>query len=149
MPSTLVVSQQLALVTAAIFAGAAIYINIAEQPARLQLDPDALLTQWKPSYARGLIMQSSLVIVSGVLGVLVYFGTWDWRWLLGAALILANWPYTLGVVLPVNKRLEATTPESANAKTRDLVETWGKLHAVRSALGFGATLVYLWATVKA
>ena len=149
MPSTLVVSQQLALVTAAIFAGAAIYINIAEQPARLQLDPGALLRQWKPSYARGLIMQSSLVIMSGVLGGLVYFGTWDWRWLLGAVLILANWPYTLWVVIPVNKRLEATTPESANAETRDLVKTWGKLHAVRSALGLGATLVYLWATVKA
>ena len=149
MPSTVVVSQQLALVTAAIFAGAAIYINIAEQPARLQLDPGALLTQWKPSYARGLIMQSSLVIMSGVLGGLVYFGTWDWRWLLGAALILANWPYTLGFVLPVNKRLETMLPGSANAETRGLVETWGKLHAVRSALGLGATLVYLWAAVKA
>jgi Anthrone oxygenase len=149
MPSALVVGQQLALVTAAIFAGAAIYINIAEQPARLQLDPGALLAQWKPSYARGLIMQSSLVIVSGVLGVLAYLGSWDWRWLVGAVLILANWPYTLRVVLPVNKRLEATPPGSANAETRGLVETWGKLHAVRSALGLGATLVYLWATLKA
>src|SRR4029450_1804858 len=149
MPSVLIVSQQLALVSAAVFTGAAIYINLAEQPARLQLDPRPLLAQLKPSYARGLIMQSSLVIVSGVLGVVVYFGTWDWRWLLGAILILANWPYTLGVVFPVNKRLEATQPESANAETRDLIETWGKLHAVRSALGLGATLVYLWATLKA
>src|SRR5215475_13273754 len=147
MPTMLVLGQQLALVTAAIFTGAAIYINIAEQPARLQLEPGALLTQWKPSYARGLIMQSSLAIISGVLGLLVYFGTWDWRWLLGALLILANWPYTLWVVIPVNKRLEATPPESANAETRGLVETWGKLHAVRSALGVGATVIYLWATL--
>jgi Anthrone oxygenase len=85
----------------------------------------------------------------GKLGVLAYFGTWDWRWLLGAVLILANWPYTLAIVLPVNKRLEATPPGSANAETRSLVETWGKLHAVRSALGLATTLIYLWATLKA
>ena len=142
MPSMLVVGQQLALVAAAIFTGAAIYINVAEEPARLQLDPGALLAQWKRSYARGLIMQFSLVIMSGALDVLVYFGSWDWHWLLGAVLILANWPYTLAVVLPVNKRLEATLPQAANAETRGPVETWGKLHAVRSALGLGATLVY-------
>src|SRR5262245_65947986 len=94
MPSTFV-SQQLALVAAAIFTGAAIYINIAEQPARLQLDPGALLTQWRSSYARGLIMQSSLVIMSGALGVMVYFGTWDWSCLLGAVLMFELWPFQL------------------------------------------------------
>jgi hypothetical protein len=94
-------------------------------------------------------MQSSLVIVSAALGVLVYFGTWDWRWLFGVVLILANWPYTLGVIFPVNKRLAATPLGSANAETRGLVEAWGKLHAVRSVLGVGATLVYLWATLNA
>src|SRR5262249_19598242 len=62
-----------------------------------------------------------------------------WRWLAGAALIFANWPYTLLVILPVNKRIGATPLDAANAETRGLIETWGRLHAGRSALGVAAT----------
>jgi hypothetical protein len=145
LPPVDILSQLFALVTAALFTGAAIYINFAEQPARLGLDDKALLRQWKSSYARGFAMQASLALASALFGLLTFWLTRDWRWLVGGLLIFANWPYTLLVILPVNKRLDATPVEAANGVTRRAIEIWGTMHAGRSLLGLLATLVYLWA----
>jgi hypothetical protein len=68
-------------------------------------------------------------------GLLAYLNTLDWRWLLGAIVLLANWPYTLFVIAPTNNRLMDTPPEAATAETRRMLERWGALHAGRSALG--------------
>ena len=136
---------QLAFMMAAVFTGAAIYINIVEQPARLQLDDHSLLTEWKPAYQRGYIMQASLVVVGGVLGLVAFLSTLEWRCLLGAVVLLANWPYTIYVIMPTNRRLMDTPPEDATAETRQMIRQWGILHAARSALGLLATLMFLWA----
>jgi Domain of unknown function (DUF1772) len=136
---------QLALIAAAAFAGAAIYVNVAEQPARLVLDDRAMLAQWKRSYDNASVMQAGLALVACALGVVAFFLSHDWRWLLGALLILAPWPWTIFVIMPVNRRLKATAPDAVQSDTRASVEHWGRLHAGRSAFGIAATLVYLWA----
>jgi hypothetical protein len=146
MPLETFMAEELALATAAAFTGAAIYVNVAEQPARLGIDDKALLAEWKLSYARGFAMQASLALASALFGLLAFWLTRDWRALVGAAVIFSNWPYTLLVILPVNKRIAATPPDAASATTRGLVQTWGRLHAGRSALGLAATLMFLWSS---
>ncbi len=133
----------LALMTAAAFAGAAIYINVAEHPARLKLDAGPLLTQWKPAYHAGFIMQASLAVISGACAIVAFFFDWDWKWLVGAATILANWPYTLYVIMPTNHKLNAIDPASGSPDIHPLLVRWGYLHAARSALGAIATILFL------
>jgi len=92
----------------------------------------------------GYVMQASLAIVGGLIGLVAYMSTFDWRWLLGAVVLPANWPYTIFVVMPINRRLMDTLPEVATSETRRMLEWLGALHAGRSALGLVATLIFLW-----
>jgi len=138
----------LALIASAIFAGAAFYVNVAEQPARLSLDDRALLTEWKPSYQRGAAMQAPLALAGFLLGMLAWWRIEHLGFLIGALLIIAPWPWTLIVIKPTNDALLATDLDQAGPATRALIAKWGAIHAVRTVLGGLATAAFFWACVS-
>ncbi len=134
----------LALSASALFAGAAVYVSVAEQPARLALDDRALLTQWKPAYRRGAAMQAPLALIGCILGLMAWRQNGAWQWLAGAIVLVSAWPYTLLVIAPTNNELSGTSVSDAGPRTRTLVEKWGRLHAGRSALGVLAMMLFVW-----
>ena len=138
----------LALIASAIFCGAALYVNVAEQPARLSLDDRALLAEWKPSYKRGAAMQAPLALVGFLLGLLAWWQTAHPGFLIGAIAMIAPWPWTLIGIKPTNDALLATDPEKAGPQTRALIVRWGAIHGVRTVLGALATVAFLWACTR-
>jgi hypothetical protein len=133
---------QLALVVAAAFTGAAVYVGACEQPARLALDDRAMLTQWKPAYKHGALMQAPLALVGTIFGLIARWESREWLWLAGSASLIAPLPYTLLVIKPTNDALLAADPQQAGAQTRALIEKWGRLHAARTAFGGLATVFF-------
>jgi Domain of unknown function (DUF1772) len=135
----------LALAVAALFTGAAFYVNFAEQPARMTLDDRSALAEWKPAYKRGFAMQASLAMLGGLLGAVAWWQTGIAAFLVGTLCILAPWPWTLLVIRPVNDTLMATDLAKSGSETRALIVKWNRLHAVRTLLGAAAVLSFLFA----
>jgi Domain of unknown function (DUF1772) len=138
----------LALMAASMFTGAALYINVVEQPARLMLDDESLLAQWTTAYRRGTAMQAPLAAIGCILGLLAWWQSGRAEFLIGALLMIANWPYTLLGIMPTNKRLTDTELASAGSRSRALIVKWNTLHAVRTGLGLAATLIFVWGLVS-
>jgi hypothetical protein len=134
----------LALAFAAAFTGAALYINLVEQPARLALDDGALLSEWRPSDRRGFAMLASLALIAAALALTADFQNQDVRWLIGAIIIIASWPYTFFAMVPMNNRI-LTLSAAESGAARELVRTWGLLEYGQTAIGLVACGVFLWA----
>ncbi len=135
--------QFVATLCAALFAGAAVYITLAEHPARMTCETRVAAAVWAQSYKRAAVMQATLAIVSFLTGIAAAWLGGGLMWLVAAVVIGSVVPFTLIVVKPTNDALFAPDRDLASAATRALLEKWGRLHAVRSGLSLLATLLYL------
>ena len=132
-----------ATLSGALFAGAALYINVAEHPARMGLDTRVAALQWAPSYARATWLQAPLALVSLACGAAAWLLGAGLGWLIAALLVGAVVPFTFIVIMPTNTKLLAPGRDLGSAETRDLLVGWGRLHAVRTVLSLVGTAVYL------
>ncbi len=138
-----------AILSCALFAGAALYISLAEHPARMQCGTELAATVFGPSYHRAAVMQVPLALVAGVSAV----GSWwldnSMLWIAGAVLIFGVVPFTLIFILPTNKRLLSAGIDRRSTDAHELLVRWGRLHAVRTGASLSATILFLIAALGA
>lgn len=142
-------AQFVAVFCCTVFAGAALYINLVEHPARMDCDTKTAVTVWAPSYKRATMMQAPLAILSFSAGVSAWLLGGGIMWFIGAALIGLVVPFTFLAIMPTNHQLLVPGRDLASDETRALLEKWGKLHAVRTVLGLFASGIYIIELFKA
>lgn len=141
------IAGSLALAAAAAFTGASLYVNFVEQPSRLALDDAALLEEWEDSDHRGFVILAGLALLSALFGFIDYKTSDDFRWLVGAATIIAAWPFMFFAVVPLNNRILGLIAAEAGPEARKTIELWGRLEFILTALGALATGIFIYATV--
>lgn len=135
--------QVLATLACAIFAGAAIYVNLVEHPARMSCGTEAAVAQWAPSYKRATWLQAPLAVSGSAFAVLAWVsGSGVW-WLVGGVLLGLVIPFTFGAIMPTNKRLLASDLDKRSDEARNLLERWNRLHGVRSLLSGVALVIFV------
>lgn len=140
----MIVLEMIAILSCAVFAGAALYINIAEHPARLECGVQLAATVFGPSYRRAAVMQASLAMVATIAGVALAMTGGSGLWYLGAALIFFVVPFTFVAIMPTNRRLLVPKTDRGSAETEGLLKKWGALHAVRSTASTIAAILYVY-----
>lgn len=130
-----------ATLAAGLFAGAAVYVTIAEHPARIDCGPALAIKEFGPSYRRAAVMQGGLAVIGLLAAVAAWYQGSGVGWLVCGLLLGALVPFTLIVIMPTNRRLLDPGLEGGSGEARELLARWGRLHAVRTVVGvavFGA-----------
>jgi hypothetical protein len=128
---------------AGLFAGAAIYINAVEHPARMSCGTDVAVREFGPSYRRATLMQAPLAVVGCLSGLVAAWQDADLVVALAAVLLGVVVPFTLLVIAPTNQRLLSPDLDAGGPDATALLNRWGRLHAVRSALASASFLIFL------
>ncbi|HYL83313.1 MAG TPA: DUF1772 domain-containing protein [Candidatus Angelobacter sp.] len=142
------VPEIVAALASGIFAGAAVYVSFVEQPARISCGVEPAVTEWRPSYKRGTMMQAPLAAIGSIAAFVSWWFDRGLAWLIGGLFLLLIIPFTLVVILPTNKRLESEQLDLQSDEAAFLLRRWGRLHAVRSILSVLAFIIFVFLLLR-
>ena|SRR6266849_3071238 len=131
-----------------LFAGAALYVNLVEHPARMECGTELAIAEFAPSYGRATVLQVSLALIGALCGTLAWFWDRSLIWLIAAGLLLSGIPFTLFVILPTNKQLLDPSLDRRSEQAHLLLTRWGQLHAVRTVVSLAALVLFLMLLAK-
>ncbi len=141
--------QFITVFSATLYAGLAIYINVVEHPARMNLKTKPAAQEWAPSYRRATILQAILSAFAVAGGMTTWLLIGGVMWAAGTIIMALVIPVSLLLILPVNYKLTDPERDKKSDRTRELLSQWGYRHTVRTVLSVIAAIIFTWQVVSA
>merc|ERR1712062_26798 len=144
----------LSTLTAGLFTGGALYINIVESPARATHEPEEALRIWRPSFVRAKKYLSKLAVVSGLTSVSAAYclsgEVCPLSWFAAGCAMLTIPPLTMVFIVPGNNELmdENLCNELSDDAVEEKLAMWNRRHAMRSLIALGSFTYMVWLISK-
>jgi hypothetical protein len=137
------VCELLAASASGLFTGAALFMHFVEHPARMELGPALGVPSFAAMYQRAAIMQPLLAFLSFFGGAAAWLAGANAWWLMGGIIMGSLFPYTLILMLPLNKELTDPGLDTNSPRAAELLERWGNLHKYRAYAALVAFFIFL------
>ncbi len=134
-------AEIISFICTGLFAGAALYVSVVEHPARMANTLVVALAEFRPSYKRAAAMQVILAVAGAAGAVGAYFLGRGISTLVAGIVLATVIPFTLIVMMPINRQLLDETRTAQTPDTEVLLEKWGSLHNVRTVAGLLALVI--------
>lgn len=134
-------AEILAFIFTGLFAGAALYISLVEHPARMANTLAVALAEFRTSYGRAAVMQATLAGAGAAAAIGAYFLGRGISTFVAGIVLGTVVPFTLIVLMPVNRQLLDETRTAQTLDTDVLLKKWGRLHNVRTIAGLLALAI--------
>jgi hypothetical protein len=145
--SLMVLCATSAVLSTAMYAGAALHVALIQYPAYSRVGAEAALVQWMQSFQHAPLLHPIVAAVGCMASLLTSALGGGSAWNVAAALIGFVVPFTL-VVMPAGRSLFGPDSEPHSAETRRLVKEWASMHNIRTALSLAAALLMLWQSLQ-
>ena len=137
------IAMFVATVAAGLFAGASVYVSVVQHPAWIECGPALSIKEFGPSSRRAAVMQGVLAVIGLLASVVAWYQASGVGWLVWGLVLGAMIPFTLVVIMPTNRRLLDGELDPDSGEAGDLLSRWGRLHAVRTAVGVSVFVAFV------
>ena len=127
--------------------GIALTASVVVHPILILIKPSSAIEVFKPFFDKTHIIVLVMSITVSLLALVASIISGNWWWFSISMIMHLNGPYTIIMMMPLNRRLMAEDIDPESEHTKNDLRKWGYLHGVRTVMNGVVFLAFIVLTI--